>query len=241
MKGVDLNLASRPLSNLRPVLRATILLWVIGGLLALGNAFLYWGYFSGFGNKSEALAQVKDGVTKADAQIVETEAELRSSDLAWQNEQVEFLNAQIAQRTFSWSFLFDRLSETLPRDARLLRLAPHFPVGGARDEAASARSKADQIQLVLEGEAKSGKAMLDFIDALFRNKAFDDPNPSHESKERSGDLRFSMTVKYRPGAGGGLQAGSGKEEGAKEEGAKAASPTNEKAPKTSQSKEGNTP
>lgn len=200
MRGVDLNLARRPFFNRRPVVRAAILCWVLGGLLAVGNGYLYWGYFSGFGNRSQALSHVKEGIEKGEAHIARTKAELRSSDLEWQNKQVDFLNDQIAQRTFSWSYLFDRLSETLPRDARLLRLAPHFPVGGARDEETTARSKGDQIQLALEGEAKDGKAMLDFIDALFRSKAFDEPNPSHESKERRGDLRFSMTVKYRPGA-----------------------------------------
>ncbi len=200
MKHVGLNLARRPFINQRPVVRAAILFWVLGGLLALGNGYLYWGYFSGFGNKSEALARVKSQVTEGQARVARTEAVLRSSDLGWQNKQVEFLNDQIDQRAFSWSFLFDRLSEALPRDARLLRLAPHFPVGGIRDEAESARRKTNQIQLAVEGEAKSGKDMLDFIDALFHNKAFDDPNPSHESRERSGDLRFSMTVKYQPGA-----------------------------------------
>ncbi|HKI86967.1 MAG TPA: hypothetical protein VKA53_09500 [Thermoanaerobaculia bacterium] len=199
MKSVDLNLARRPFSNQRPVVRVAVLCWVIGGLLALGNVYLYWGYFSGFGNKSAELTEARDRVASGEQKIDRTENQLRSSDLEWQNKQVEFLNAQIAQRSFSWSYLFDRLSETLPRDARLLRLAPHFPVGGARDEEASARRATDQIQLALEGEAKNGKAMLDFIDALFRNEAFDAPNPSHESKQRSGDLRFSMTVKYRPG------------------------------------------
>jgi hypothetical protein len=43
----SLNLSRKPYVNSRPVVRTALLLWIVGGLLLLGNVFLFWSYLSG--------------------------------------------------------------------------------------------------------------------------------------------------------------------------------------------------
>ena len=59
MKRQNLNLARRPFVNQRPVVRVTILLWVLGGLLLLADVALYWSFYQGQGETRVRLAEIQ--------------------------------------------------------------------------------------------------------------------------------------------------------------------------------------
>ena len=55
----SLNLSRRPFINTRPVARVSLLLWVLGLLLLLGNISLYWSYLSGSGETRADLDRLE--------------------------------------------------------------------------------------------------------------------------------------------------------------------------------------
>jgi len=203
-----LNLARRPFVNGRPVTRVGLLLWLSGGLLLLGNVFVYVSYVAGTGEKRVELAKVEQQKQKAQREIAQLNDRFASLDLARQNEQVDFLNAKIAERTFAWSQLFDRLARLLPQDVRLTRLSPRGVVDTEVDRRRRgapppvSRKKGqqdDRVTLTIGGEAKSDQALLKFVDNLFADPAFLDPDLTQETKESAKDvIKFDLRVGYLP-------------------------------------------
>lgn len=207
----SLNLARRPFINTRPVTRVSILLWLLGLLLLLGNVSLFWNYLSGSAAKRDELASLEQDIQRQQKTVGELERRLASLNLAEQNRRVRFLNRKIAERTFSWSLLFDRLAEVLPDDVRLTRLAPK-PLSkksfGAQDDDEPVD---DRVLLTIHGVSRSDEGALDFVNSLFAHREwFENPDISRESREEeSNTVEFDVQVIYIPGepAQGGAAAG----------------------------------
>jgi Tfp pilus assembly protein PilN len=199
---LHLNLSRRPFLNTRPVTRVALLLWVLGGLLLLGNVTLFWNYLSGSTEKREDLARMEEQVEREGEAVRRLEARLAGLDLAQQNEQVEFLNRKIAERTFSWSLLFDRLTQTMPNDVRVIQLSPAAIGGDERKRDADERDAplaSDRVPLVIAAEAKSDEDLNRFVDNLFSDPFFSNPNFTKEDRSEEGDrIRFSIHVIYLP-------------------------------------------
>jgi Tfp pilus assembly protein PilN len=200
-----LNLSRRPFVNGRPVTRVAVLLWLLGGLLLLGNAFVYISYVAGTGEKRAQLARVVQQKEKEQRMIRMTDDRFANLNLAAQNEQVDFLNEKISERTFGWSQLFDRMSRLLPTDVRLTRLSPHGvvdPQADRRRRGAPAPKKKNpdgRVTLAINGESKSDAALLKFVDNLFADASFADPNLLQQTKdEGKGVIRFDLRVDYLP-------------------------------------------
>lgn len=197
------NLARRPFLNTRPVVRVTVLLVVFGLLLAAANLWTFWSFSRGQGQKQDRLLEIRRELEAERQQIRELQQSLQRIDLEAQNEQVEFLNRKIQQRTFSWSLLFDTLSEILPREVRVTQLSLEG-VGGD-DRPRGRRASVDQdglrpgeIGLSIEGEAQNYEALLDLLDALFVSPVFRDPNPSGDTRGQTGAFQFNLHVVYLP-------------------------------------------
>lgn len=203
MRPARLDLAADPFVNARPVRRATTLLWLLGVALLAANVWLYWGYFSGQGAKSERLGQLEPRL-----ELERLRQELDGLDLAEQNVHVAFLNTKIAQRAFSWSSLFDRLAEVLPAEVHLRRLNPRFsdPKQASRRGSALA-PREELVQLELAGVAKSDQALLAFIDAIFAHPAFREPNLVSEARREGGNVEFSLGAVYLPAASAAAEGG----------------------------------
>lgn len=196
-----LNVARRPFTNTRPVTRISILLWLLGILLLLGNVSLFWNYLSGSGEKRAELGRLETQVTNETQAVSRLDARLAASGLDRQNAQVRFLNRRIAERTFSWSLLFDRLAEVMPNDVRLNRLAPSGLVDKeARDlnDAQAQAQRDNRVTLTISGEAKSDEVIYKFVDNLFAHPAFEDPDISRESVADNGLVKFEIKVMYLP-------------------------------------------
>ncbi|HWM91624.1 MAG TPA: hypothetical protein VN493_12730 [Thermoanaerobaculia bacterium] len=204
-----LNLSRRPFLNTRPVTRVALVLWLLGGLLLLGNVTLFWNYLSGSTEKREELVRLEEQVEHEREAVSRLDARLAGLDLEEQNEQVEFLNAKIAERSFSWSLLFDRLTETMPDGVRLIQLKPTAIGGedqpGARRAAGTTRAPraplaSDRVYLSIEAVAKTDEDMLRFVDNLFAHTAFDDPDITGETRDEEAQdrVKFSVRVMYLP-------------------------------------------
>lgn len=198
----SLNLARRPFTNTRPVTRVSVLLWVLGLLLLFGNVSLFWSYLSGSTEKREELERMEQDVRRQQQTLTQLEERLASLDLEEQNLQVRFLNRKIAERTFSWSLLFDRLAAVLPDDVRLIRLSPQRERKGTgvdEDE----EPKDGRVPLAIQGESRSDEGLLNFVDRLFAHPSFENPDFPREAREEEGDLvRFDVRVIYFPGLSG---------------------------------------
>lgn len=203
MKHQNLNLARRPFVNQRPVVRVTIFLWVLGGLLLLADVALYWSFYQGQGETRVRLAEIQAAAAREEDRIRELEGQIAALDLTAQNEQVGFLNERIEQRTFGWSVLFDTLAELLPPDVRLTSLTPEVESDrrASRAGGAAAAPAADRrVTLSIRGQAKTNEDFYQFLDALLASPAFRAVNPRQESSVNTGFVSFDLTTTYLPEA-----------------------------------------
>jgi hypothetical protein len=203
----SLNLSRRPFLNSRPVVRTALALWLLGLALLLGNVSLFWSYLSGSKDKRAEIAGREAAIAREREAIRQLEARLASFDLEQQNERIDFLNRRIAERTFSWSLLFDRIAEVLPNDVRLQRLTPATE---KRREAERLRSAGvvrrdlppdDRVSLTITGVAKTDEVLDQFVNRLFDHPSFgEDVNPTREVRDdETNYVAFEITVSYIPG------------------------------------------
>ena len=193
------NLAAEPFVNRRPVQRFTLAMWILGAILAGVNVFLLLQYRHDSTALRTRLAATRTEIESRSLEVVGMGEELGGLRLAAQNAQVDFLNLRIAERTFPWSLLFDRIATTLPDGVRLVSLVPEFGAGDRRGSrrAPAAAPKEELIELKIRGVAKSDEELYDLIDAFFSSPAFDRPRLYHESSD-GGEVHFDVDVQYRP-------------------------------------------
>jgi hypothetical protein len=208
----SLNLARRPFVNSRPVVRTALALWLLGLLLFLGNAYMFWNYRTGSADKRAEIEQREEQTTRETDSVRRLEAQFASMELEQQNAQIDFLNRKIDERTFSWSLLFDRLAAVMPNDVRLKRLTP---ITSAQQEerlraqgTSARRSVAEgQVLLSITAQSKSDEAISQFVDRLFEDP-FRNPNVSREVRDEDANVvEFELTVAYLPQSPPGPAAG----------------------------------
>jgi Tfp pilus assembly protein PilN len=203
-----LNLARRPFLNSRPVVRVSLLLWLLGLGLLLVNLVLFQGYLASSADTREQIERGEQEIARQQQIASELQGRLAAIDLERWNKQVDFLNEKIEERTFSWSLLLDRIAEVLPHNVRLERLTPRTGESGKREFAGRRstgptreRRQDGAIPLMITGESRSDEDLLRFVDNLFAHPAFADPNPKTDTlqTEQGNLVKFELTVQYIPG------------------------------------------
>ena len=212
MRGQRLNLASRPFVNDRPVLRLTVALWTAAILLLAADALLFWRYFRGREDHRQQLARVEAEIATKQNAVGQLARELAAVELDKLNLRTELVNEKIDERTFAWGQLFDHLAAILPDEVRLLSLTPQSSADGAagrrRRGSASPASEPGRVHLEIVGAARRDDAILELLDALFADPAFEDPNLARESREQ-GEVRFSLSATYLPATAAAQPVASG--------------------------------
>jgi Tfp pilus assembly protein PilN len=197
-----LNLARRQFVNTRPVVRVAAILWLLGLALLAANVTLFLGYLTNSQTSRAELAGIERDTARERRSVADLQSLIGTLRLEQQNGAVAFLNRKIDERTFSWSLLFDRMAEVLPDQVRLLQMRPQNVV--QRDPAAPRSlgrdGKPQPLTVAIHGEAKNDEALLRFVDHMFANPAFSEPNLQSEEREESGFLRFNLVVQYQPGS-----------------------------------------
>ena len=184
------NLAARPLLNLRPVWLASGLAFLLGLVLLALNLHLYFS-----ATQVTRRLEAREAALRAErARLQEkVRAEVRVLDgVRWKplGRKVAVVNGVLAEHAFSWLGLLRDLGTALPWQVRLTRVSPTPGENG--------------VDLVVEGEAQTSEAVLEFLQNLIDSPRFQDPLPrSEESPEGSGNTTysFSLRVRYLPEAG----------------------------------------
>jgi hypothetical protein len=91
----------------------------------------------------------------------------------------------VDRRTFSWTGLFARLEGVLPRDVRLLSIAPDVEHG--------------RVMLEIAAVARPPKAGLGLVGLLEGRGEFEDVYPSSVAEQEGGTAEFHYTMRYLPG------------------------------------------
>jgi Tfp pilus assembly protein PilN len=176
-----------------------VTLWALATILLGVNGWLYWRHFDGQGQQRSELSRLEASMAEERRLLSDAMVLLEGYDLDWQREQVTFLNARIAERTFSWSALFDHLAEVLPRGVRVERVTLTVGSRGRSRRGDRQRSADDEVTLQLTGVAEEDVALLVLLDAFFAHERFQRPNLSVEARNQSAtQVSFSMNVVYRP-------------------------------------------
>jgi DNA primase catalytic subunit len=184
LKPLHLNLASRPYRDYRPLYAVVVGLSLLIAFLALENIETYYEY-----TKETKTTRARIEKLESDRAQEERRAEIVASqvariDVSGLRSQTSFVNAKLAERTFSWSELLDRLENVTADDVRILSITPTFENSG-------------NVRLVLRCEGKSADGMIEMLDRFNANPQFSDPFPSNETANETG-YQFGITVLYRP-------------------------------------------
>ena len=199
MRPTEMNLASRPFVNEQPVIRTSALLWILGLALLALNVTLYYRHIEGKGEQQELLREADERLIQDTAAIERLGGELERLNLAQQNEQIAFLNSQIALRVFSWSSLFDRLAEVVPTAVQMRGISPQIVAGGSTDRRSRSNGSSNEmVKVDLQGTSRSPEAVLQLVDALFAHPSFLAPDLSRESFSEGQEGSFVLSVLYLP-------------------------------------------
>ena len=199
------NLATRRFENLRPVRRISLLLAGLALALTAWNVVTWWRMGSGAAEKRAELDRLIAETAESQSRVQTLERDLAAADLAAKNREARFLNARIAERTFSWNGLLDDLNEALPRGVRLRQLSPLSERRRSEDDGERApavrrpsAAREGAVVLRISGEAEDSEAVLAFVDALFAHPRFEQPDLARESERATGLVEFDLGVVYRP-------------------------------------------
>ena len=221
------NLSSRPFVNERPVVRLSILLWVLGVAFLVMNVYSYSTYWSDSKEIRGEISDLRQANEKEAQELSDLSQKVSGVGLSELNAHAEFLNDLIRYRTFPWSRLFDSLEEVLPYDVRLASVQPRInllsemgqrskaPRTTTRTRRSSRRrpppktvpkpaaDEVREIELELRGVAKNEEVILELIETLFAHPLFKDPdflreNPDGQNREISFDLKVTYLLDLRP-------------------------------------------
>jgi len=92
----------------------------------------------------------------------------------------------VDRRTFSWTGLFARLEQVLPREVRLVSIAPNVEHG--------------QVSLDITALARPSQVGLGLVGLLEQREEFEDVYPVSVSEQDGGGAEFTYTMRYLPGA-----------------------------------------
>jgi len=92
----------------------------------------------------------------------------------------------VDRRTFSWTGLFARLETVLPREVRIVTIAPDVKNG--------------QVVLDIVAVAKPAQVGLGLVGVLERRAEFEDVYPLRVTEKDGGEAEFNYTMRYLPAA-----------------------------------------
>lgn len=186
MKPIHLNLASRPYRDMRPLIVVVVALSLINAFLLVTNVDTYLRYKHETRSTTAQIADIERQTATERQRANEVTARVRGIDLVTLDRQSRFINAQLAERAFSWSELLDRLESVLAPDVRILSIAPSFQPNGV-------------VKLSLQMESKSGEGMITMLNHFAADRQFANAFPSNETANE-GMYAFGITVDYTPSA-----------------------------------------
>jgi hypothetical protein len=186
LKPIHLNLAARPYRDYKPVYAVVVVASLLIAFLMLNNIDTYYRYVRDTRNTRNEIAAI-DAQTRQEKNRAEVATrQIGTMDLNTLSKQSKFVNAQLAERAFSWSELLDRLEGVLPANVRITNVSPQFAENGL-------------VHLNLTCEGKMPDSMLSTINRFQKDQHFANPFPTgQEAMPAGAGFRFLVGVDYRP-------------------------------------------
>lgn len=179
-----MNLAARPYRDYRPLYAVIVVASLVIAFLMLNNIDTYYRYVRETETTRQEIATIEAQTAQERRRADVAATQIEAIDLEHLAAQTRFINAQLAERAFSWSELLDRLEEVMPRDVRITSIAPSFNEDGL-------------VTLRLACEAKTADGMVVTMDRFQASPHFANPFPASDTVTPRG-YRFDLTVQYRP-------------------------------------------
>ena len=153
--------------------------------LMLNNVETYYRYVNETQTTRAKIAQLDSEAQSEQHRAQGADAQLHGVDLVSLDTETKFINAQLAERAFSWSELLDRLERVLPDDVRIRNIAPQFQKNGL-------------VHLELACDSKTADAYLRTLTRLISSPYFADAFPRNVTAVESGGFTFVIGVEYKP-------------------------------------------
>jgi hypothetical protein len=184
LKAIHLNLASRPFRDYRPIYAVVVVTSLLIAFLMLNNVDTYYRYVRDTRKTRDEIASI-ESQTRQEHRRAEVATKVISTiDLTSLSKETKFVNAQLAERAFSWSELLDRLEVVLPANTRIMSVAPSFADNGL-------------VHLSLQCEGKTAASMVNMLARLQRDPHFATPFPTGQDVTANG-YRFGFGVDFKP-------------------------------------------
>jgi hypothetical protein len=181
---IHLNLAARPYRDYRPVYAVVVVVSLLTAFLMLNNIDTYYRYVHETRNTRGKIADLERQTDHERQRADMVERRLRTLDLKLLDDQTRFVNAKLRERSFSWSVLLDKLETILPRDVRILSIAPSVAPEGV-------------VGLSISFESKASDGLIRILNNMHGDPQFANPFPT--SEVRTGDFyAFAVNVQFFP-------------------------------------------
>lgn len=185
MKTLHLNLAAKPFRDYRPVYAVVVITSLAIAFLMLNNVTTYYRYVIDTKSTRDKIAQLTADAEQEKRRAAAADAQLHNVDLTSLDAETKFINAQLAERAFSWSELLDRLERVMPDDARIKNIIPQFAKGGL-------------VHLEVTFDGKAPDTYLHTLNALIADPHFSNPFPHNVTAVDPATYSFSIGVEYKP-------------------------------------------
>jgi Tfp pilus assembly protein PilN len=185
VKPIHLNLASRPYEDKRLFITTVVGVSIIIAALLFTNIDTWLRYRVQTQTTRSKVAAL-DAQTEQEQRRVESlKQQLGHIDVVSLSKQTTFINAQLAQRSFSWSELLDKLEAVLADDVRVTTITPVFEPNGT-------------VLLSLGLDAKSADGLVNMLRRFNQDPQFANPFPTNESAVPTGGYHISLSVEFKP-------------------------------------------
>jgi hypothetical protein len=184
LKPIHVNLAARPFRDYRPVYAVVVVASLLIAFLMLNNVDTYYRYVRETRTTRDEIASIENQIRQEHNRADAATRAISTIDLVALSKESKFVNAQLAERAFSWSEVLDRLESVLPANVRIIAVSPSFPENGL-------------VHLALQCEGKGADSMLLALARLQRDVHFADPFPTGQDDTGHG-FHFGITVDYKP-------------------------------------------
>ena len=186
MKPIHLNLASRPYEDKRLFVATVVGISIIIAALLFTNVDTYLRYRVNTQSTRGKIAELDVQTEKEQRRAETVKQQLSRIDIGSLSKQTSFINAQLAQRAFSWSELLDKLEQVLADNVRLNSVGPSFRPDGT-------------VSLNLSLEAKSADSLVDMLKRFNTDPQFANPFPTNETFDPSTSIyHITLNVDYKP-------------------------------------------
>ena len=176
------NLSSRPFYNERLVSMVMIGAALVGVVLTIFNVTALSHLY---GERAKQQAEEEQSLSEADRvrqSAQKLQQSLDQSNLRTLADQTREANWLIDQRTFSWTEFLGFIERTLPRDARLVAVAP--------------RVERNVFKIVMLVNAKQQADLETFIESLESTAAFKNVLPTDMTRLEDGTLSITLESTY---------------------------------------------